>query len=32
MGDDIVIGFEDAVRQPVFAHEEPEVFDRVELR
>ena len=27
----IVVGFEDAVRQPVVAHELPDVFDRVEL-
>lgn len=31
MGDDIVIGFEDAVGEPVFAHEEPEVLNRIEL-
>lgn len=30
--DDVVVGFEDAVRQPVIAHELPHVFDRVELR
>ena len=32
MIEDIVVGFEDAVRQPVVAHELPDVFDRVELR
>ena len=32
MVDDIVVGREDAVRQPVLAHEEPEIFDRVKLR
>ena len=31
MVEDIVVGFEDAVRQPVVAHELPDVFDRVEL-
>ena len=30
--DDVVVGFEDAVRQPVVAHELPHVLDRVELR
>ena len=30
--DDIVVGFEDPVRQPVVAHELPHIFDRVELR
>lgn len=30
--DDVVVGFEDAVRQPVVAHELPDVFDRVEFR
>ena len=29
--DDIVVGFEDPVREPVVAHELPDVFDRVEL-
>ena len=29
--DEIVVGFEDAVREPVVAHELPDVFDRVEL-
>jgi len=28
-GDDLVMGFEDAVGQPVVAHELPEVLDRV---
>src|SRR5947209_12247690 len=31
MVDEIVVGFEDAVREPVVAHKLPEVFDRVEL-
>ena len=31
MIDDIVVGFEDAVRQPVVTHELPYVLDRVEL-
>lgn len=31
MGDDIVVGFEDAVGEPVLAHEEPEIFNRVQL-
>ena len=31
MADNVVIGFEDTVREPVFAHEVPEVFDRVEF-
>src|SRR3546814_920138 len=31
MIDDIVVGFEDAVRQPVVAHELPDVLDRIEL-
>jgi len=30
--DDVVVGFEDAVRQPVVAHELPYVLNRVELR
>lgn len=30
--DNVVVGFEDAVRQPVVAHELPDVFDRVEFR
>ena len=29
--DEIVIGFEDAVREPVVAHKLPDVLDRVEL-
>lgn len=29
--DDVVVGFEDAVRQPVVAHELPDVLDRVQL-
>ena len=29
--EDVVVGFEDAVRQPVIAHELPDVLDRVEL-
>ncbi len=31
MIEDIVVGFEHAVRQPVVAHELPDVLDRVEL-
>ena len=31
-GDDVVIGLEDAVREPVVAHELPDVLDRVQLR
>jgi len=31
MIDDVVVGFEDTVRQPVLAHEVPEVFDWVQL-
>ena len=31
MVDEIVVGFEDAVGQPVVAHELPDVLDRVEL-
>ena len=30
--DDIVVGFEDAVREPVVAHVLPDIFDRVEFR
>ena len=30
--DEIVIGFEDAVGEPVIAHKLPDVFDRVEFR
>ena len=29
--DEIIVGFEDAVGEPVVAHELPDVFDRVEL-
>jgi hypothetical protein len=29
--DEIVVGFEDTVREPVFAHELPDVLDRIEL-
>jgi len=29
--DDILVGFEDPVRQPVVAHELPDILDRVEL-
>jgi hypothetical protein len=29
--DDVVIGFEDAVREPVIAHELPDILDRAEL-
>jgi len=32
MVDDVVEGFEDPVREPVFAHELPDVFLRVQLR
>ena len=31
MIEDVVVGFEDAVREPVFAHELPDIFDRVKL-
>jgi hypothetical protein len=31
MIEDVLVGFEDAVRQPVVTHELPDVFDRVEL-
>lgn len=31
MVEDVVLGFEHAVRQPVVAHELPNIFDRVEL-
>ena len=31
MVDEIVVGFEDAVREPIVAHELPDVFHRVEL-
>jgi hypothetical protein len=30
--EDVLVGFEDAVREPVVAHELPDVLDRVELR
>jgi hypothetical protein len=29
--DDVVVGFEDAVGQPVVAHELPDILDRIEL-
>ena len=29
--DEIVVGFEDAVREPIVAHELPDVLDRIEL-
>ncbi len=29
--DDVVIGSEDAIGEPVFAHELPDIFDRIEL-
>ena len=29
--DDVIVGFEDAVRQPVVTHELPDILDRVEL-
>ena len=32
MIEEIVVGFEDAIGQPVVAHELPDVLDRVELR
>ncbi len=32
MVDDIVVGFEYPVRQPVVAHELPDVLDRIEFR
>src|SRR5262249_19068902 len=31
MVDEIVVGFEDSVREPVVAHELPDIFDRIEL-
>lgn len=31
MVDDIFVGFEDAVREPVIAHELPDILDRIEL-
>ena len=32
MIDDVVVRFEDAVRQPIVAHELPDILDRIELR
>jgi hypothetical protein len=32
MIDDIVVGFEDTVREPVVAHVLPDIFDRIEFR
>jgi len=32
VSDNIVVGFEDAVGEPVLTHEEPEVLNRVEFR
>ena len=32
MIDEIVVGFEDAIGEPVIAHELPYVLDRIELR
>ena len=32
MIDDIVVGFEDAIGEPVVAHILPDVFDRIEFR
>lgn len=31
MIDDVFVGFEDTVRQPVIAHEQPDILDRVEF-
>lgn len=31
MIDDVLVGFEDAVREPIFAHILPDVFDWIEL-
>jgi hypothetical protein len=31
-GDDLALGFEDAMGEPIFAHDLPDVFDRIELR
>ena len=31
MIDDLVVGFEDAVGEPVIPHELPDVFDRIDL-
>ena len=30
--DEIIVGFEDAVREPIIAQKLPDVFDRVEFR
>ncbi len=30
--DEVVVGWKDAVREPVFAHELPDILDRVEFR
>ena len=32
MADDLVVGFDDAVGEPVIPHELPDVFDRIEFR
>ena len=32
MVDEIIVGFEDAVREPVVTHELPDVLDRIEFR
>ena len=32
MIDDLVVGFEDAVREPIIPHELPDVFDGIEFR
>ena len=32
MINEIIVGFEDAVREPIIAHVLPDVFDRVEFR
>jgi hypothetical protein len=29
MVEDVVVGFEDAVREPIVAHELPDVLDRI---
>ena len=31
MVEDVVVGFEDAVREPIVAHELPDVLNRIEL-
>ena len=31
MVEDVVVGLEDAVREPIVAHELPDVLDRIEL-